>query len=74
MVGVGHTAWLARDFGFEFGFEFVEGGDAGGEFGFFDDHDGDAVADGVGEAADLGDEPVAFLAKGAAREGATQDA
>ena len=56
----------------EVGFEFVEGLERGGEFGFFDEHDGYAIADGVTEAADLGHEEVAVLAEWAVGEGAAE--
>src|SRR4051794_2666679 len=41
-------------------FVFVERGDAGGEGGFFDEHHGNAVADGVFQAAGFSDQVVAL--------------
>jgi hypothetical protein len=43
------------------------------ELGFFDEHDGQSVADGVVESANLGDEEIALLAQPAVRERAAED-
>src|SRR3954471_11571929 len=56
----------------EAGLERVDRLDARREPGLFDEHDGEAVADGVGQAADLGDEEVALGAQPAAGERAAE--
>src|SRR5437762_4587465 len=56
----------------EAGLECVDRVDARREAGLFDQHDGESVPDGVGQAADLGDEEVALGAQPAAGERAAE--
>jgi hypothetical protein len=46
---------------------------AAGQARLFDEEDRNAVADGVGEAADLGDEEIALLSQPAVRQRAAED-
>src|SRR5205085_10207388 len=61
------------DLSLELRLKCVNGLDAVREASLFDEHDGDAVANGIGKAADLGYEEVAFLPEPAQGERAAQD-
>lgn len=59
--------------GRKFLFQFIQCRDAGGQLGFFGEEDGDSVADGIAQAAFLGDKEISVPFQAAAGDGTAHD-